>query len=159
GSIRDEDSFCYVERTIKFLLWARGGWKIHLAGPRALCERIRDCYSASGARAFDVDLMTKVYGRPLEVCLVEPNEVPAERESTVALGGHLDGCRIGFDLGASDYKLAAVIDGEPVFSTEIPWDPRNQSDPQYHYRCINDSLKLAASKMPRVDAIGGSSAG
>src|SRR5215510_9242262 len=46
GSPHDEDSFRYVERTIKFLLWARGGWKIYLAGPRTLGERIRNCYSA-----------------------------------------------------------------------------------------------------------------
>ncbi|MCP4404717.1 MAG: ROK family protein, partial [bacterium] len=70
-----------------------------------------------------------------------------------------DGCRIGFDLGASDYKLAAVIDGEAVFSTEIRWDPVPQSDPQYHYSKIAEGLRAAASKMPRVDAIGGSSAG
>src|SRR5437899_2784861 len=31
-----EHSFRYVERAIKFLLWARGGWKIHLAGPQTL---------------------------------------------------------------------------------------------------------------------------
>ena len=31
--------------------------------------------------------------------------------------------------------------------------------PTYHYREIMTALKTAASKMPRVDAIGGSSAG
>lgn len=159
ASLHVEGSFRYVERTIKVLLWSRGGWRLHLAGPPKLCEQIRQCYSLRGARAFDVDLMTRVYDRPFEVCVVRPGELPAECESTVALGGHLQGCRIGFDLGASDYKLAAVIDGEPVFSAEIPWNPKAESNPQYHYRCIQDGLKLAASKMPRVDAIGGSSAG
>ena len=52
----------------------------------------------------------------------------------MALGRHLDGCRIGFDLGGSDRKCAAVIDGEVVFSEEIVWDPYFQSDPDYHYR-------------------------
>src|SRR5207244_13612976 len=70
-----------------------------------------------------------------------------------------DGCRIGFDLGASDYKLAAVNQGEPVFTTEIAWDPRVQSDPAWHYDRINHGLQLAAKHLPRVDAIGGSSAG
>ncbi len=55
--------------------------------------------------------------------------------------------------------MSAVIDGEPVFSTEIVWEPRQQTDPQYHYDAIVSALKLAASKLPRVDAIGGSSAG
>jgi predicted NBD/HSP70 family sugar kinase len=34
-----------------------------------------------------------------------------------------------------------------------------EADPAYHYRMINDGLKQAATHLPRVDAIGGSSAG
>ncbi len=154
-----EASFQYVERIIKFALWAYGGWKIHLAGPADLCSRLAACYQPKGARAFDAGLMQRVYDRPFTVVCVAPGEVPAARESASALGGHLDGCRIGFDLGASDYKLAAVRDGEPVFSTEIPWNPKDQADSNYHYQRINEGLKLAASHLPRVDAIGGSSAG
>jgi hypothetical protein len=75
------------------------------------------------------------------------------------LGRHHNGCRIGFDLGASDRKVAALIDGRPVFSDETAWDPRSQSDPQWHFDQIMDSLKKAAAHLPRVDAIGGSSAG
>ncbi|MFH1475629.1 MAG: ROK family protein, partial [Chloroflexota bacterium] len=66
---------------------------------------------------------------------------------------------IGFDLGASDRKVAAVIDGEVVFSEEVAWDPANHADPQWHYDGINDSLRRAAAHLPRVDAIGGSAAG
>jgi predicted NBD/HSP70 family sugar kinase len=51
------------------------------------------------------------------------------------------------------------VDGVAIFSEEVVWDPRKQSDPDYHYREIMTALKTAASKMPRVDAIGGSSAG
>ena len=75
------------------------------------------------------------------------------------LGRNLDGCRIGFDLGGSDRKAAALIDGEVVFSEEIPWDPYFQSDPHYHLEGIRDSLQRAAAHLPRVDAIGGSAAG
>jgi predicted NBD/HSP70 family sugar kinase len=71
----------------------------------------------------------------------------------------LEGCRIGFDLGGSDRKAAAVIDGKVVFSDETVWDPYFQPDPQYHYDGIMDSLKKAAAHLPRVDAIGGSAAG
>ncbi len=159
GSSRDGDSVRYLERQIKFLLWSIGGWKIHLSGPEALCGPIRAQYGAGGARAFDAELMARVYGRPFEVALVPRAELPKEKTSASSIGGHLDGCRIGFDLGASDYKLAAVIDGEAVFSTELPWDPKREPDPAYHYRTINDGLKLAAKHLPRVDAIGGSAAG
>ncbi len=159
GSAHDADTVRFLERTIKFLLWSIGGWKVWLAGPEPLCAPIRDAYRAGGARAFDAELMARVYGRPFEVAIVPREKLPAEKASKSAVGGHLDGCRIGFDLGASDYKLAAVVDGNAVFSTEIPWDPKTEPDPAYHCAKINAGLKLAASHMPRVDAIGGSSAG
>jgi predicted NBD/HSP70 family sugar kinase len=41
----------------------------------------------------------------------------------------------------------------------VVWDPRNATDPQYHFDQINAALKSAAQHLPRVDAIGGSAAG
>ena len=29
----DAETLLYVERIVKFLLWARGGWKLHFGGP------------------------------------------------------------------------------------------------------------------------------
>ena len=159
GSGDEAATQLYVERLVKFLLWQIGGWKIVIGGPRDIGDFIAPTYSQTGARAFDVKLMEQVYEKKFVVETVDYSQTPAARESSVALGRHLDGCRIGFDLGASDYKLAAVKDGEVVFTTEIPWDPRPQTDPDWHYRKINDGLKLAAKHLPRVDAIGGSSAG
>ena len=75
------------------------------------------------------------------------------------MGGHLDGCRIGFDAGGSDRKVSAVIDGECVYSEEVVWHPKTNPDPTYQYEGILDSFRTAASKMPRVDGIGVSSAG
>ena len=149
----------YIERLVKFLLWARGGWKLHFGGPERLGLEIARCFSKGGLRSFDVDLMTRVYERPFEVALVSPDRVPAAKELSAALGGHLDGCRIGFDLGASDYKIAAVKDGEVCYSAEFPWNPKEQADPNYHYERLTAGLKAAAEHLPRVDAIGGSSAG
>ena len=155
----DPDTLRYVERLVKNLLWVRGGWKIYFGGPQQTGEYIRRCYSADGDRKFDVELMSRVYERPFEVVVMEAKSVPVEKEMHVALGGHLDGCRIGFDLGASDYKVAAVRNGEVVYSDEFPWDPKDQPDPQYHYDHLNNGLKQTAAHLPRVDAIGGSSAG
>ncbi len=148
----DADTLRYIERLVKFLLWARGGWRLYLGGPRTVCEQIR-------VRPFDAEAMERAYERRFKIVLTEAEAVPAERESGAALGGHLDGCRIGFDLGASDYKVAAVNDGTVVYSDEFPWNPKDQADPEYHYRHITDGLKKAAAHLPRVDAIGGSSAG
>ena len=149
----------YAERTLKMLLWQRGGWRVIVGGPRSIGEHLRKVYSPSGARAFDSDFMGGVYEHPFTVESTSPDNVPEASEGSLQIGRHLDGCRIGFDLGATDRKVAAVIDGQSVFSEEVVWDPRNSADPIYHYNEIMAGLKSAASHMPRVDAIGGSSAG
>jgi predicted NBD/HSP70 family sugar kinase len=158
-SCMNADTLQYVDRAVKFLLWARGAWRIWIGGSAAIGECIWQCYSNKGNRKFDADLMTKVYERPFEVKVTEIQSVPDGKEINERLGGHLDGCRIGFDLGASDFKVAAVKDGIVVYSEEFPWNPRDQSDPEYHYLHLNHGLKRAAECLPRVDAIGGSSAG
>lgn len=150
----------YVERLLKFLLWQKGGYRVWVGGDPAIARFLQSVYSPTGPRAFDYHFMgERVYGRTTSIEAVDYDAIPAERETVAPLGRHLEGCRIGFDLGASDRKAAAVIDGEVVFSEEVPWDPSKQADPQYHFDGINDSLKRAAAKLPRVDAIGGSAAG
>ncbi len=149
----------HVERLVKFLVWAWGGWKVHLGGPTALGGPVSRAYAAGGSRAFDADMMQRIYGRPFEVIVTDPAGVPPAAGPGSTLGGHLDGCRIGFDLGASDYKVAAVRDGQAVYSDEFPWNPKDQPDPEYHYTRLTAGLKAAAAHLPRVDAIGGSSAG
>jgi predicted NBD/HSP70 family sugar kinase len=148
-----------AERLVKMLLWQRGGWKVIIGGPHSVGQHIRQVYSAEGARAFDAEFMGGVYEHPFTVEVTDADKVPGASEGTVPLGGHFDGCRIGFDLGATDRKVAAVIDGKPVYSEEVVWDPRNARDPSYHFNEINAALQSAAKHLPRVDAIGGSAAG
>jgi predicted NBD/HSP70 family sugar kinase len=150
----------HIERLVKFLLWQRGGSRVLISGAPEIAAAVSAQYRPEGRRAFDAWFMgDKVYGTPLVIESRAAADMPEARENAMPLGRHLDGCRIGFDLGGSDRKCAAVIDGTVVFSEEIPWDPYFQSDPQYHYDGIMDSLKRAAAHLPRVDAIGGSAAG
>lgn len=150
----------YIERIIKFLLWQRGGYKVYVGGSSEIGEHISKLYSPEGARNFDFHFMgEQVYEKVFQVISCTPDEVPMAEEVGKQLGRHLNGCRIGFDLGASDRKVSAVIDGEVVYSEEVVWEPRKQTDPEYHYREVMNSLETAASKMPRVDSVGGSSAG
>jgi predicted NBD/HSP70 family sugar kinase len=147
-----------AERLVKFLLWARGGWRLHLAGRPEIAAHLRRHYAETAAGRFDDEIIgRRIYGHALEV--VDVAELPAARAATAALGRHWNGCRLGFDLGGSDRKVAAVVDGRPVFTEETVWDPIRQADPQYHYDGIMDSLRRAAAHLPRVDAIGGSAAG
>jgi predicted NBD/HSP70 family sugar kinase len=151
-------NFVYVERILRLLIWSRGGFRIHIQGPPALATKLAAYYRDTATGKFDSNIVAeRMFDHPLEI--VHARELPPECNRTTALGRHLEGCRIGFDLGGSDRKAAAVIDGKVVFSEETVWDPYFQPDPQYHFDGIMDSLKKAAAHLPRVDAIGGSAAG
>ncbi len=150
----------YMERHIKSLLWIYGGNRILFSGPQILRQKLSDHFKSAPTGQFDSDLIgEKIYGAPIRIEAVSEHEIPEVNTESQTMGGHLDGCRIGFDLGGSDRKAAALIDGKVVFSEEIPWDPYFQKDPQYHFDGIMDSLNRAAKHLPRVDAIGGSAAG
>jgi predicted NBD/HSP70 family sugar kinase len=153
-------NYQYIERIVKFLLWQRGGHTLYVGGSNNIAEYLRKIYSASGARNFDHKFMgEQVYEKDFSIVACAVDEVPASRETGKLLGRNLQGHRIGFDLGASDRKVSAVVDGTPIYSEEVVWEPRKHTDPEYHYREVMTALKTAAGKMPRVDAIGGSSAG
>jgi len=156
---RKEADYRYVERYMKFLLWSIGGFRVYICGCSELAQRLQKDYSPEGIRAFDYDFFQKLYERPLEIIDLPLENCPAANESPVPIGGHTDGCRIGFDAGGSDRKVSAVIDGEVVYSEEVVWHPKLNPDPSYQYEGILDSFRTAASKMPRVDGIGVSSAG
>ena len=153
-------NFRHLERWLKFLLWSRGGGRVHFAGPVELGQQLQQHFRASPTGKFDAWLMgERVYERPFEVVVTTPERLPQAIEPSAPLGRHWDGCRIGFDLGASDRKVAALRNGETVFSEEVAWNPKVFTDPQQHFDGIMDSLQHAAAHLPRVDAIGGSSAG
>ena len=156
---KDEWNFRIAERLAKTILWVVGGYKISVSGSKKIYEGLKKAYTADGARAFDVDFMSGVYEKPFEVVWLEKDEIPAEKNCSLRVGGYLKGCRIGFDAGGSDRKVSAVIDGKVVYSEEVVWHPKTTEDPHYHYNEILTAMKTAASKMPRVDCIGVSSAG
>jgi len=159
GIGKDEENFRFVERIVKSILWVAGGYKIIIAGSELIGAKIKEAYTYGGLRDFDVHFMERVYEQPFSVKTVPYAEAPESKSSASPIGRHLEGCRIGFDAGGSDRKVSAVIDGESVYSEEVVWFPKTNSDPDYHYNGILEAMKTAASHMPRVDAIGVSSAG
>ncbi len=148
-----------VDRIAKFIVWSAGGWKLYLAGPDAVVQPVAKAYTKKGARKFDYGFFSDLYGRPVETVVVPLKKMPEMHETLTKVKTVADGCRIGFDLGASDFKISALNEGKVVFSKEFPWDPRNNPDPEYHYSKLTAGLKEAAATLPRVDAIGGSTAG
>ncbi len=159
--VQTERTVKLFERVAKTMLWVSGGYKIHVAGNKALYDCLKDAYKKGGAREFDENFMgATVYEEPFSVHYVENiADMPQEKKASSSVGRHLDGCRIGFDAGGSDRKVSAVVNGESVYSEEVVWMPKVTSDPMYHYNGILSAMKEAAAHMPRVDAIGVSSAG
>lgn len=169
-------NFFYLERLVKFLLWQYGGWKVTIHAPECLVQYLRSCYSETGCRAFDAQFWGDyTYEHPMTfVHAPTPCEVPAENSGVgAAVKFDWKGWRIGFDLGASDEKVAVVKDGklalkpdgEPLLSAEYVWDPKPQSDISYHHDRINfildEAVKAIHSVNPAAEpaGIGGSSAG
>ena len=146
----------YVNRLVKTALWMKGGFKIYVSD-EGVYQALKGDFCAGGCQDFDFDYMANVFEHPFEIVLT--SDIPEAKDSPKAMGGHLKGCRIGFDAGGSDRKVSAVIDGESVYSEEVVWFPKTNSDPDYHYDGIVAALKSAAEHMPRVDAVGVSSAG
>ena len=146
----------YIDRMVKTALWLQGGFKVY-TDDRDLYDYLSGVYCQGGEREFDWDFMASVFEQPFQVVLT--GQVPQTKDAPKAIGGHLEGCRIGFDAGGSDRKVSAVVDGETVFSEEVVWFPKVNADPDYHYEGIVAALKSAAEHMPRVDAVGVSSAG
>ena len=148
-----------LERLVKLALWARGGYRISLDAPAALVEAAAGAFSRQPRPAASTPRSSARASMVTRSRSWRRTSCRRSDSTTTELGGHLDGCRIGFDLGGSDRKVAAIIDGRVVWSEETEWDPYHQPDPQYHWDGIMDSLRRAAEHLPRVDAIGGSAAG
>ncbi len=159
GAPGSADNALYLDRIVKFMLWQKGGHRVVVAGPAEAVATLKQAYAPGGSRAFDAEFMGRVYEAPFSVEAASDSVNLNAAEATADVGRHLDGCRIGLDLGASDRKVAAVIDGNPVYSEEVIWHPRDQRDPDYHFGEIQAALKAAAAHLPRVDGIGVSSAG
>ncbi|MBQ2896111.1 MAG: ROK family protein, partial [Oscillospiraceae bacterium] len=154
-----EADYRYMERYVKFLLWSKGGFRVSICGCSDIARRLQKAYTPEGERHFDFTFVNQLYERDLEILDLPLEACPAANEVAEPIGGYMEGCRIGFDAGGSDRKVSAVIDGETVYSEEVVWFPKLQDDPDYHFGHIVEAFKTAASKMPRVDAIGVSSAG
>ena len=146
----------YIDRLVKTLLWSRGGCHVTTTD-ETVWAWLRSDYGPGGRRAFDATFMAQVYDRPFRVELTD--RLPPAHDVPQPVSGRRDGCRIGFDAGGSDWKVAALRDGQVVYAREQVWAPKEHPDPTYHYQEVTAALREAAGHLPRVDGVGISSAG
>jgi len=146
---------------IQEMIWQRSASELLLAGPEAVCKRLKEAYAVGGQYEFEATSMPNVCGTPeksFEVKIVEAAELPEAKDTPQVCGKDANGCRLAFDLGKSDIKVVAVQDGVVKYSKETEWDVTAE-DPQYHYDAILAAMKLGAATLPRIDAVGGSATG
>ena len=155
----DDENYFVIERIIKSILWMVGGFKVYIAGSKVLADKLMQDYSATGSRSFDANFMGRVYESEFTVVYCDFDDLPESSTPDIKMENALNGNRIGFDAGGSDRKVSAVINGEVQFSDETVWFPKINSDPKYHREGILESMRSAASYLPKVDAIGVSTAG
>jgi len=155
--VHKEADLYYLDRLVKIELWQKGGFRIYVKGDESLYKELKKTYAPGGSREFDAEFFGGIYQKEFEILKCE--ELPEPYEIKKSIGGHFKGYRIGVDFGGSDYKVAAVIDGEVVYNNETVWNPKVNSDPNYHFENVLAAMKEAAEHLPHVDAIGVSSAG
>jgi hypothetical protein len=117
---RFNDSLLYAYFTIMFALCQKGGFKILLCGPSDVCTELKKEFSMEGRASYVVDLMQQVYmgsgdlspEGSLEVVRVARNMLPNAKEDPELVGLDVKGCRLAFDLGKSDFKVTACVDGK-----------------------------------------------
>jgi len=72
-------NFIFLERTLKLLLWSRGGYRIHFNGPADLAERLQAYYRQTPTGQFDSHIVgERMFDHPLEV--VRVTELPPEKK-------------------------------------------------------------------------------
>ena len=159
GSGHDDENYFIIERICKMLLWIVGGYKFYIAGSDLIPLKMKSEYQLNGKREFDVSFFNQVYGKNIEIIPCSYNEIPKLNLEEIELSKNFNGNRIGFDAGGSDRKVSAIENGEIKFSTETVWNPKINSDPNYHIDGIMDSFNQASEHLPTVDSVGISTAG
>jgi len=97
-------------------------------------------------RAFDADLMARVYERNFEIVVVRPDEVPAVHETAASVGGHW------MVAGWDSISVPATTKWRrsrrrAVFTAEFPWDPRHQADRRITSSTSKPGCKKAATHL------------
>ena len=70
-----------VDRIAKFIVWSAGGWKLYLSGPDAVVKPVARAYTKNGARKFDYEFFSDLYGRPVETAVVPARKMPEMHET------------------------------------------------------------------------------
>lgn len=151
-----KSSCFYIERVIKSMIWIYGGYRIYLSGDSRIIEYIKDVYSHSGSRKFDVEFMEEIYQRPFEI---KEGKIKALKLSRKISMGEGEGKRIGLDLGGTSIKYSVVEDGNDIFSGVLKWNPTQMNNSLYHTQMLKKAYGICEEKIGKAQSLGISTAG
>ena len=156
-----ERTMLYLNRFVKSMLWLYGGYRFYSNLPLELTRKLQALFSGQGQQKFDAEFIVEgIFERKLEFCHCALKDMPAPCSEAASVGGKSGGRRLGFDVGGSDKKIAAIAQNNVVFADSIIWDPYPQTDLAWHRREMRELLELGASKLAGgIEAVGGSAPG
>ncbi len=156
-----EQTQLYLNRFIKTMLWLYGGYRLYCNLPEHWVNDLQHSFSATGKQKFDAEFIVEgIFERPFKIVRCETEQMPAPSTESSTIGGNSGGLRLGFDVGGSDKKIAAIAENKVLFTESIIWDPYPQSDLNWHRREMKELFELGAGKLPGpVAAVGGSAPG
>ena len=163
----------YIKTYIYNRAWAIGANRILISCPKKLYEQIKAAFMAEDGEYHHLtSFMTKVYEKPFEFQWVESGVIESmmpfptsetqysHNPLTPFIKGDM-GARIGVDLGGSDIKVVAMVDGELKFYRKMNWRPMTFTDAEQHLTVVSDMIHTAQkeSELTKLDGIGISTAG
>lgn len=155
--LAEEERYPYLRALTQLLLWMVGGDSLSWIGEEDEFHRFVSQAEQDLELIPTIREMGHIFGHPF--AFRTETIVAKAKALRIGASGSFSGCRIGIDLGGSDRKVTAVEDGKVVFSEETLWLPKEQTNWLYHYNGILDSFLKAKQHLPRVDAVGVSTAG
>ena len=76
-----EEDCRYVERVVKFMLWAAGGYRVVICGNPTIFEKVAALYVRGGQQHFDVKTMSDVYENEFSITNIPYGEKPEPMET------------------------------------------------------------------------------
>lgn len=154
----------YLKTYVYNRAWAIGASRILVNCHSKLYEQIQTPFMATdGEYHHMASFMTKVYEQPFMIQWVPKEDIErmASTQVTAQQYSPKKGARIGVDLGGSDIKVVALLDGELKYYQKRNWSPKTFTDAEQHLTVVSDMISTAQreSGLKTLDGIGISTAG
>lgn len=152
----------YLRTYVHNRLWAIGAERVVLDCDQDLFDKIASAFRPGGEFSHQVAMMSEIYGCHFEIVRGDARDAAGGASGTTQQPGRPKvGKHIGVDLGGSDAKVVALVDGELRHHEKRDWKPKSFREGRQAVSVVCDLVKnaLAKSGIDSPDGVGISSAG